>query len=1237
MLNSEGEEESSIYSNNNNMNEEKKKASLENKKKNSHASNNNINIKPSSNNQNDNIKKKSSNIDDIFDDSYNIMDSKDDDDKTKNLDKINDDNHINNEENKQNENNLKEENSLNFDSIEENKKNEYNNNEEENNMSLNNFDKNKDEKINYNNNYNNYINSSDENNKNYDNNENNKNEINNLDNNENTSKNDFKIIDNNENENKNENNIKMNISSNSISKNNNQDNSNYFDDNDNCNDNKDIDNFINNKDNNENNEKNGNNISDKISNNNNNYKNNDKEIKDLNMNNNYYNKGENNNDSFELNLSQYSNNIKNSNIASINNISQKEDKKNISISNNDMNRSNNNNGKKSIENNNLFDSINKMNRNNDNKSLENSNLNNSNNKINENNKNNNNNNISRDNNSLYNSNNKINENNENNNNKSKKIISINNSNNNKMNENNESNEYNEYNENQSKINNSLHSYYSNNNINQNNEKKPKENDSLYLDNNNRESNPKNNSKNSKDLLPKDNSADLKQKKLPIINSNISQYSNPYIDNLNISNIRSSINSNQNNNEIKQEKSNKSIMTRKSYISSKSSEEIKDIKDEYYIKYVELKRKGFHKIINKNYVSGFETFNECYELSQKNLNDKIKQINSLLYMSICEYYKGNFNNSLSLIEQAKKIFSTVSLGKCHISVDSKNHLEIKLLTNSSLGNLSLNQYDKAISDIDKITKIINSLSEKKINKKISFLKYVIYTLFKVDSLANISLENKSLNKPQKGKENLIINNFDFNQKMIKDFLLSLKNKDGNTILLKSFIENSSRYKKLNDLTGYYFCIFNKSLLSYNYLLNNNKDNNSKDKINLKEMKEKLYQYYKCLIGKEALNKMENKNKDIKQFLYEFNNKMECARKIFNILENVENQLINLMKTKHLNNSKDNIKEKNKKCQPYLIILLIQICLNYLKNERKNDKFENENEKTENVNNINKLIKELERLIKKINNSEIDISSINIQKVNENILNNAKKVFMKLSSLYDKILVHYYYIKLKKISKKNLKQKYKNALDIFLDKSYSKIVQGMELIKINNKTKGYKTNYYNIDDNNYLIIKSSKKQLKATHNYNLLKDVTKITYGIRTSNLINKRINKNNDPDIKNFFKTPWRFMSFITNKRSIDLYLEDKELENWFYGLNCLAKDNGVEYKLISTNKFILTKIKLKIIMKLKKLKKNISEDEKDNTKSKCIRKFVKIKSIESCSFAKIFYFYHLINDDYDKINKNKKV
>ena len=1206
MLDIKGEEENSNDSDNSSI-DEVKKTSLENNKKNSHISNNNANSNATSNNKINDIKKESSNIgDDIFGDSFNIMDNDDDNDnnnnKTKNLNNNNNDSqvsngHINNDENNQKENSFKEENSLNFDSIEENNKNKDNNNEDQNNKNLNNIDGNKDEKMNYNSDVNAY----DENNKNLDNNED-----------VNTSTNDIKNIDNNENINRNENNSKMNISNNDIPQNNNQDNINYFD--------------YNNKDNNENN----------ISNNNNKNENIDKEIQDLNPNNNFYNI-DNNKDSFELNLSQNSNNVKNS-LPSINNMSQKEDKKNLSISNNEMDRNNDNDEKKSIKNSNLFNSNNEMNRKNENKSIKNSNLNISNNSINKTNENNenneNNNNISRENNSIYNSNNKINESNENNRNKSRKNTSSSKYNsNNEINENIKINEINDYNENKSKNNISLHSYNSNNKINKNNGKNSKENDTLYLEDKNRESKPKNNSKNSKNILPKDISTDINQKKLSISSSNISESSNSYINNINISNIRSTINSNQNDNGIKPKESNKSIVKRKSYITSKSSEEINDIKDEYYIKYIELQRKGLHKIINKNYASGFETFTECYELSQKNLNDKIKQINSLINMSISEYYKGNFNSSLSLIEKAKEIFSTVTLGKCHISVDSKNHLELKLLTNSSLANLSMNQYDKAISDIDKIKSIIMSLSDKKIDKKISFLKYVIYTLFKVDSLANVSIEKRPLDKstendPQKENDNLINNNSDINQKIMKDFLLALKYKNGNTLLLKSFFDNSSRYKNCNNLPGYYFCLFNKNLLLYDNILNN-KD--SKDKNNLKEIEEKLYKYYKYLFGEEILNKMDNKYKEIKQFVYEFNKKMECVRNIFKILASAESQLIKLV-----NSNKDNLKEKNEKCPSYLIKLLIKICLNYLIIERKNlergsinNKYENENENIENINNINKLIKELERLIKKINNNEIDISSINIQKVNENILNNVKKIFMKISSIYNKLLVQYYYIKFKKTLKRKLNQKTEKVIDTFLDKNYGKISQEMKLIKINNKTKGYKYNYYNLDDNYSLIIKSSKNQLKPTYNYSLLKDVTKITYGIMTNNLVNKKMDKNNEPDIKNFFKTPWRFMSFITKKKSIDLYLEDEELENWFYGLKCFTKDNAVEYKLISTNKFVLTKIKLKIITKIKKLKKNIPEEEKDSKKSKFIRKLVKNKTIESCSFTKLFCFYYLINDDFD--------
>jgi len=88
-------------------------------------------------------------------------------------------------------------------------------------------------------------------------------------------------------------------------------------------------------------------------------------------------------------------------------------------------------------------------------------------------------------------------------------------------------------------------------------------------------------------------------------------------------------------------------------STESKYEINYVKDEYYIKYINLKREGFQSIINRNYSLGFNIFKSCYELSQKFLKDKIRQIDSLINMSICEYYNGNFKNSLSLINMGKK--------------------------------------------------------------------------------------------------------------------------------------------------------------------------------------------------------------------------------------------------------------------------------------------------------------------------------------------------------------------------------------------------------------------------------------------------------------------------------------------------------------------------------------------------------------------------------------------------------
>ena len=265
----------------------------------------------------------------------------------------------------------------------------------------------------------------------------------------------------------------------------------------------------------------------------------------------------------------------------------------------------------------------------------------------------------------------------------------------------------------------------------------------------------------------------------------------------ISPSTSSINNNVDNNKKKIQNNNNIHDDKNNIIDNDSRYEIDYVQDEYYINFIKLKRKGFKYIIDRNYSSGFKIFNNCYNLSKEYLKDKIRQIDSLINMSICEYYNGNFKNSRTLIEKAKKIYETVSLGESHITPMEKTHLGLKLFTNSSMTNLTMNKYNDSINDIKKIIEFINI--EKDIYKKLSYLKNIIYNLFKVDSLLNINTENKLLKsiknslieklneENNNNEENKNINEdyLDINERIINDFLASLKYKN-NMILLNSFI-------------------------------------------------------------------------------------------------------------------------------------------------------------------------------------------------------------------------------------------------------------------------------------------------------------------------------------------------------------------------------------------------------------------------------------------------------------------
>ena len=687
----------------------------------------------------------------------------------------------------------------------------------------------------------------------------------------------------------------------------------------------------------------------------------------------------------------------------------------------------------------------------------------------------------------------------------------------------------------------------------------------------------------------------------------------------------------------------------------TSHEINYIKDEYYINYIKLMRKGFKELLEKNYTNGYNIFLESYELSSKHLKNKVKQIDSLINMSICQYYNGNFKNSVYLLDNAKKIFSSLSLGECHIAPREKIKLGIKLYANSSMTNLSVNNYKESINDIKFIINLIET--ENDFYKKLSLFKSVLNYLFKVETLLNIKNENEimtdinnnfnfnisdknliNLNEEQKSEiNNIQIENQ--NEKMIHDFLACLKYKKY-LIILNSFVENASIYKKEKNLTGYYFCIFNQYLITYNMAINDDKELQDKNITN-EEIKERLYICYKNLLGEKISSDIKEKklNKDITTFLSEFNDKMECSYEIFSMLEEYEKSINKVTKDFYkskkgpdiLTKKKKNIKLQLNEESPYLVKLCLKYSLNHLRkkrdmlinlnNENKDNILENKDSQ-EPLNNINALIKELEILLSKIATYEIDITSIKKNKINEDIIKNINILLENLTYIYYKSLLYRRFHKLQeKILKIQLTENSEN-IDTFLENHYNSIIKGMELIKVNYRTKGHKIYFYNIDeDSTTLNVREIQDELYPTKSYNLFKDVTKLTYGLRSNNLINKIKNKNEvNPETRQLLLTPWRFISFVLKKKSVDLYCEDDQVDSWFYGFKYFTNNNNVEYKIISTNKYLLNKIKYRIAMKLK-----IAIDRKHIKEKRSISiilKIIKEKAFHNISFTKLILLYN---------------
>ena len=795
----------------------------------------------------------------------------------------------------------------------------------------------------------------------------------------------------------------------------------------------------------------------------------------------------------------------------------------------------------------------------------------------------------------------------------------------KLNINNDSNEnlYNDYN-------NNINNYYNNKsepNYNQQNIINNKKHQSNYYNNINQYPYP-------------NNQDDYKYTKKSInskyLNKGKKQNDNNINDNINnkyenLSREHKSTNSNQFNDINNNHKKVKSINNNNNEF-PKVNYEIKDYKaeniskNEYYIQYVTLNRQGYENTKERNFTSALIIFEKCYDLSKNYLKDDLKQINSLINISICQYYSGNFSESYSSINKAKILYDSMHLQSSDISNNKKLQITLKLFINSSLSNLSLNNCNEAKNDILYLISIIQKESD--LEKQFIYFRIILYTLFKVDSLLNI--ENDEINNLMKNNDEEEIDSNKIINQMMKGFIHCLKENDEG-ILLDTFKESAQKYKKLNDGNGYYFSLFYHYLILYDLNKNNFNEND------IEEIKKKISLCNNKLIGNELENKF--KEKDINKLLNEFIEKIKCACDIYQTLENFEKELNSKIqdfnKEKNTNNisedennisyshilDKSHLVTNDKINSPIFVKLLLRFSLNFLENQKKK-LTENPSEMNNQKNileNYDILIEEVKMMNKKIESNEISIENIQLHQLDKEMINSLKQLFDNLFYIRYKVILYRAFKKYRSKIKKLRNAKIIKKILNFLSYHSERLKKGMNLIKINYKSNGFKTHFYDIDENALTFnIRKSESNDYPSKSYHIQNDIIKIQYGIKSRNLRKKLLSKDKDLEMMRLLRYPWRFISIITRDRSTDFYCDEEQIDDMFYGMKCFLIDNNVPFKINSTTYFLLNKTKIKIAIELKK---KYQEEDEENT-PKIVYDLLSEKAIQNISFAKLFLLYN---------------
>ena len=579
------------------------------------------------------------------------------------------------------------------------------------------------------------------------------------------------------------------------------------------------------------------------------------------------------------------------------------------------------------------------------------------------------------------------------------------------------------------------------------------------------------------------------------------------------------------------------------------------------KYVQLNLQAYQYLRDKNYKNAMSTFEECINIA-KDLDD-IKHIESLTNHAICQFFCGNFEESYNFLEKAKVISSRLIENS---SLDKQiQFLHLRVLANLSLTSLSLNKISDCKNQFNNCITLIKNNKNSNFFK-LQMLKELVFIFFRVDSLSKFYEINQNIFENNLGEDiwnnssNENINNNNQNKVANKCLFGLHKTLRENNIKywFNCLNEEVSRCKKNKESSGFIFLLINQMAASFCY----------KGKINdsIKTTLSNIVKYYQEQYNKD----LKIKEKKINNILNDFKLRMDTAVEIYKRIWDLENEL-NANNNININNN-----ENNEGTNKFLIKILFRHALRYLsKPENQNDEIKNQ----------------IEMSMKLLDNDEIDCSMISILNVDNEITKSLKLLFENLLIIRTKSILKLHLNKFKlntlnyiKMSDK-MKQKYVIS-EAFLKAKLEKLAQGFELTKFHYTSKGHTKHFYKIapinGTYNLFIYKtlSEKKAVKVLP----LSQIMKLTIGCVSDNL-KKRLNPNNV--IQNYH--PWLFLSIYFPKRTIDLYFEnDEQINDWFEGIYYYMWKISFNKNLPNFNLFFLTKLKLKLLYKLKDMNVNLS-------------------------------------------------